>query len=219
MKGIHTMSEISKYEQQKKKLQGICDENEFTFRFIKNQYPITLIVRPVSDVGTQMSMLGSADEGGYCSPDSYMMWYFKDGEMHTKVHGTFTIDKNLRSKIENILVKMTTYWQQYFFRDLVENDRLTLGGVKMPDVPEDDKKEQHTPPEEKPSPEENPPASEAAKVLALIDASGVTQAYVASRLNIGLSRALELLDELERRELIEFANGRYYLAKMKAEEE
>lgn len=29
------MSEISNYEAQKKKLQGLCDEHNFTFRFFK----------------------------------------------------------------------------------------------------------------------------------------------------------------------------------------
>lgn len=33
------MSEISNYEAQKKKLQGLCDEHNFTFRFFKDRYP------------------------------------------------------------------------------------------------------------------------------------------------------------------------------------
>ena len=38
------MSEISNYEAQKKKLQGLCDEHNFTFRFFKDRYPITLVM-------------------------------------------------------------------------------------------------------------------------------------------------------------------------------
>ena len=36
------MSEISKYEAYKKKLDGICNENDLVFRFVNNTYPITL---------------------------------------------------------------------------------------------------------------------------------------------------------------------------------
>ena len=36
------MSEISMYEAQKKKLQGLCDEHDLTYRFIKDAYPIRL---------------------------------------------------------------------------------------------------------------------------------------------------------------------------------
>lgn len=54
------MSEISNYEAQKKKLQGLCDEHNFTFRFFKDRYPITLVITPINDVATQMDMLGNA---------------------------------------------------------------------------------------------------------------------------------------------------------------
>lgn len=44
------MSEISNYEAQKKKLQGLCDEHNFTFRFFKDRYPITLVITPINDI-------------------------------------------------------------------------------------------------------------------------------------------------------------------------
>lgn len=50
--------------------------------------------------------------------------------------GTFSIDKVLRTKIENILLKMISFWQQYFFRDLMENGKLRNFGVPVPDVPD-----------------------------------------------------------------------------------
>lgn len=58
------MSEISNYEAQKKKLQGLCDEHNFTFRFFKDRYPITLVITPINDVATQMDMLGNVEETG-----------------------------------------------------------------------------------------------------------------------------------------------------------
>lgn len=96
------MSEISNYEAQKKKLQGLCDEHNFTFRFFKDRYPITLVITPINDVATQMDMLGNVEETGYCSQDSSMCWYFENSELKTKVKGTFSIDKVLRTKIENM---------------------------------------------------------------------------------------------------------------------
>lgn len=38
------MSEISQYESYKKKLQGVCDENDLVFRFVRTEYPITLTI-------------------------------------------------------------------------------------------------------------------------------------------------------------------------------
>lgn len=130
------MSEISNYEAQKKKLQGLCDEHNFTFRFFKDRYPITLVITPINDVATQMDMLGNVEETGYCSQDSSMCWYFENSELKTKVKGTFSIDKVLRTKIENILLKMISFWQQFFFRDLMENGKLRNFGVPVPDVPD-----------------------------------------------------------------------------------
>ena len=130
------MSEISNYEAQKKKLQGLCDEHNFTFRFFKDRYPITLVITPINDIATQMDMLGNVEETGYCSQDSSMCWYFENSELKTKVKGTFSIDKVLRTKIENILLKMISFWQQFFFRDLMENGKLRNFGVPVPDVPD-----------------------------------------------------------------------------------
>lgn len=105
------MSEISMYEAQKKKLQGLCDEHDLVYRFIKDRYPITLTIKPVQGVEAQMSMLEDVEEVGYRSPDASMTWIFEDGVLETKVTGgTFTISKTLRGKIENVLVKMIAYW-------------------------------------------------------------------------------------------------------------
>ena len=40
------MREISKYEAQKKKLDGLCEEHDLTYRFRHDVYPITLTIRP-----------------------------------------------------------------------------------------------------------------------------------------------------------------------------
>ncbi len=120
------MSEISLYEAQVKKMQGLCDEHDLVYRFKKDSYPITFTIKPAQDMGAQMSMLENVEEMGYRSPDASMTWIFEDGTLTTKVQGgTFTIGKTLRTKIESILVKMINYWQQFFFRDIIEKRVLT----------------------------------------------------------------------------------------------
>lgn len=131
------MSEISKYEAQKKKMQGLCDEHDLIYRFKKDSYPIAFTIRPAQGMDAQISMLENVEEVGFRSPDSAMTWIFEDGVLTTKVTGgTFTISKELRSKIENILIKMISYWQQYFFRDVMEKASLRQG--MMPVIDEDE---------------------------------------------------------------------------------
>lgn len=131
------MSEITLYEAQAKKMQGICDEHNLTYRFLKDRYPIIFIIRPIQGMDAQISMLEAVEEAGYISPEAEMMWIFKDGALETRVTGgTFTISKTLRTKIESILMKMITYWQQYFFKDVLEKHSLAAG--MMPVINEDE---------------------------------------------------------------------------------
>lgn len=120
------MNEISSYEAQVKKMQGLCEEHNLVYRFRKDRYPMTFTIKPSHSMDAQMSMLENVEDVGYRSPDASMTWIFDDGALDTKVRGgTFTISKTLRTKIENILIKMITFWQQYFFRTVIENDSLT----------------------------------------------------------------------------------------------
>lgn len=119
------MSEISSYEAQVKKMQGLCEEHNLVYRFKKDRYPMTFTIKLSHAMDAQMSMLENAEDEGYISPKASMMWIFNDGVLETKVHGgTFTISKTVRTKIENILIKMITFWQQYFFRSVVEGQLL-----------------------------------------------------------------------------------------------
>ena len=119
------MSEISSYEAQVKKMQGLCEEHNLVYRFKKDRYPMTFTIKLSHAMDAQMSMLESVEDEGYISPKASMTWIFNDGVLETKVHGgTFTISKTVRTKIENILIKMITFWQQYFFRSVVEGQLL-----------------------------------------------------------------------------------------------
>ena len=54
------MSDISKYNAQKKKLEGLCEEHDFTFRLRKESWPITLTISPLQGMADQMSMSTSS---------------------------------------------------------------------------------------------------------------------------------------------------------------
>jgi len=119
------MSENSKYEGYKKRLQGICDENNLVAIFKYNKYPITLTIKPLSDLYDQMSMLENIEENGYTSPDAAIVFTFKDGLLTYKTSQTFTIRDELFSKIKNLFKNMHYTWLQFFFREVVERSLLT----------------------------------------------------------------------------------------------
>lgn len=194
------MSEISMYEAQKKKLQGLCDEHDLVYRFIKDRYPITLTIKPVQGVEAQMSMLEDVEEVGYRSPDASMTWIFEDGVLETKVTGgTFTISKTLRGKIENVLVKMIAYWQQYFFRDVMEKNALRPG--VMPVIDEDDGEI----PGDEELDEDAPDIQEATRIVR--GENKASTALLQRRMNIGYAKAARLLDALERLGVVGPYNG------------
>ena len=207
------MSEISMYEAQKKKLQGLCDEHDLVYRFIKDRYPITLTIKPVQGVEAQMSMLEDVEEVGYRSPDASMTWIFEDGVLETKVTGgTFTISKTLRGKIENVLVKMISYWQQYFFRDVMEKNALRPG--VMPVIDEDEADDSEDPampdgaepleeyeddgelPDDAEAPDDDDPEVKEAIRIVRVE-NKATASLLQRRMNIGYAKAARLLDALE----------------------
>lgn len=104
--------------------------------FIKNAYPIKLVIRPLGGVGEQMSMLEEASEDNYISPGASILFTVKDGNLTYRMSKTFTISDTLFNKIKNIFKNMHYLWLQFFFRDLVEGGKMAALGYKMPDIPE-----------------------------------------------------------------------------------
>ena len=123
-------NEASKFAAQRTKLKNICEAHDLTYTFIKNSYPIKLIIRPIKGVGEQMSMLETASEDSYISPDAYLLFTMKDGVLVYRMSKTFTIEDALFGKIKNIFKNMHYLWLQFFFRDLetvsVFNDQACL---------------------------------------------------------------------------------------------
>jgi ribosomal protein S25 len=205
------MSDISKYEAQKKKLEGLCEEHDFTFRLRKETWPITLTISPLQGMAEQMTMLEEADGSDYISPNASLTWIFDDGDVTSRVEGgTFTMPKTLESKFVNIFKKMVAFWQMYFFRYLVQNGFVTRG-KHMPVIDENDAPEDE---DEQAEPEdlEDPdnvtafPAGEEEKEVSedLIKAATqlvrhenkATMSLLQRRLNIGYAEAGRLMQKL-----------------------
>ena len=231
-------NEASKFAAQRTKLKNICEAHDLTYTFIKNSYPIKLIIRPIKGVGEQMSMLETASEDSYISPDAYLLFTMKDGVLVYRMSKTFTIEDALFGKIKNIFKNMHSYYCQFFFRELIESGRLKAIGGKMPEIPETTAKE----PEEKapdlpPDAEkleeieddtddaddaeaEAPAEDELAKATEIARQNdGITQALLEQQMGVTAEKAIALLDELETAGVIDFYDGRYYLAKADSEEE
>lgn len=222
-------NEASKFAAQRTKLKNICEAHDLTYTFIENSYPIKLIIRPIKGVGEQMSMLETASEDSYISPDAYLLFTMKDGVLVYRMSKTFTIEDALFGKIKNIFKNMHSYYCQFFFRELIESGRLNAIGGKMPEIPETEAKEPDLPPEAEPLEEvdaeelddaEEPAADELTKATEIARKNGgVTQAMLEQQMGVTAEKAIALLDDMESAGVIEFSNGHYTIAAADSEEE
>lgn len=206
------MSESAKYDAQMKKLEGLCEEHDLTFRFNHNSYPITLVIRPAQGMDQQLSMLENADSRDYISPDASMVIYRKDGELSMKIQGTFTLPESLRSKLKNLYVKLSDFWLQYFHRDIMQ--RHSLSGAAMPVIDEseaddsdegDEGFEEVEPSESVDQGNEGTEPDEdliTAGTLLVRQENKASMRLLQQRLNIGYSTAARLMDVLEQRGVV-----------------
>lgn len=211
------MSEISKFHAYKKKLEGVCDENNLVYRFRQNEYPISLTVLPNNGVEEQMDLLASDTDKTTISPDARLVFYYKDGDLIYKISEGFVIGDALFSKLKNLYKNMHSTWLQYFFRNLVE--RRALPEASMPVIDEDDAEDApELPPDAEPLEEDeeelNPSAScdagesliaQAAALVRMENKASVS--LLQRRLNLGYSEASRLMDELEARGVVGSFNG------------
>lgn len=176
-----------------------------------------------------MSMLETASEDSYISPDAYLLFTMKDGVLVYRMSKTFTIEDALFGKIKNIFKNMHSYYCQFFFRELIESGRLNAIGGKMPEIPETEAKEPDLPPEAEPLEEvdaeelddaEEPAADELTKATEIARQNGgVTQAMLEQQMGVTAEKAIALLDDMESAGVIEFSNGHYTIAAADSEEE
>lgn len=239
----NSLSESARFAVYREKLKGICEANNLSYVFIKNAYPIKLVIRPLGGVGEQMSMLEEASEDNYISPGASILFTVKDGNLTYRISKTFTISDTLFNKIKKIFKNMHYLWLQFFFRDLVEGGKLAALGYKMPDIPEsggqqdapreNESDSSNLPGEAEPLEEieddtddaddaeaEAPAEDELAKATEIARQNdGITQALLEQQMGVTAEKAIALLDELETAGVIDFYDGRYYLAKADSEEE
>ncbi len=213
------MSEITLYEAQKKKMEGLCDEHKLVYRFRKDKYPITFTISPMGGMEAQLTMLENVEDVGYRSPEAKMTWIFEDGNLTTKVSGgTFTISKALRTKIEAILLKMISFWQQYFFRDVIEKGSLRSGFMPVideaeaedddaeVDAAEDEEDEEDQEDQEEELEEEDDADVQAAAAIVRAE-NKASISLLQRRMNIGYAKASRLMDALETRGIVGPFNG------------
>ena len=129
-------AEAIMYDGQKKKLEGLCEEHDLVYTLEKDTYPIVLTVSMAKKQYEQGKLIDDGEKSEpTCDPNAKVVWIFRDGKLAMKVEGgTFTIGKELRTKIENILLKMVNYWQQFFFRSVIEKKGLNKNA--FPEMPE-----------------------------------------------------------------------------------
>ncbi len=128
------MSEISKYEAYKKKLQGLCDEHNMVFRLRKDKYPFTLTIRPAGGLDGQLTLLEREDENNFTSPDASITFAMKDGVLTYRYSKTFTINDALFGRFKNLFKNLYATWTAFFFQDVMERDLLR--GRAMPQIDE-----------------------------------------------------------------------------------
>lgn len=224
----NSLSASARFAVYREKLKGICEANNLSYVFIKNAYPIKLVIRPLGGVGEQMSMLEEASEDNYISPGASILFTVKDGNLTYRMSKTFTISDTLFNKIKNIFKNMHYLWLQFFFRDLVEGGKLAAFGYKMPDIPESGG-QQDAPRENEPDssnlpgeaePLEEVDAEELTKATEIARQNGgVTQAMLEQQMGVTAEKAIALLDDMESAGVIEFSNGHYTIAAADSEEE
>lgn len=119
------MSELTKYEAYKKKLEGICDENDFVYRFTKDKYPISLIIKPSQDVSAQLTLISRTDEEGKISSRATLVFAYRDGELDIRTTESFAISDTLLNKLKNLYKNMHACWVQHFHRSITEQGLLS----------------------------------------------------------------------------------------------
>jgi hypothetical protein len=128
--------ESAKFEAYRKKLQGVCDENNLVYTLRKDKYPITLAISTTGGMDGQLTMLENAEVDGFRSPDARLVFFFKDGALSWRISDTFTISDTLFSKLKNLYKNLHFTWLQFFHREIVESG--IIENSAMPTIDDED---------------------------------------------------------------------------------
>ena len=199
------MSEIDKYKDQKQKLENLCNEHDLTFRFDHDSYPLMMNIRPLQGAYAQLSMLEDAEDGkGYISADACLTFYKKEAEVLQQITGVFTISETLIGKFRTIFKKLCDYWVQYFFRSIMETHAIKRGLMPVIDEEEEKPEEEAATGTDEPGDNDTAPdedlISEATKIVRI--ENKCTVSLLQRRLRLGYSKAVEIIDQLEKRAVV-----------------
>lgn len=124
------MNEAGKLEVYKKKLDGVCEENDLQYKLSLGGYPIYMEISPVADPDDQMVMLEAAEDKPFNSPDAKLVFTMRDGDLTYKMSQRLTIGKTLMNKLTNLFENIHRCYVQMFHRDVIE--RGLLRGAYVP---------------------------------------------------------------------------------------
>lgn len=125
------MSEYTKYGELKKRLEGICEENNLVYSLNKSGWPVTLTIRPAGGLDAQLSMLEEAEDEGFIDQDAFLRFTYVNGELQYKMDKKLTISDALFNKLKNLYKKLYFFWLQHLVRRVVELNLLSADELAL----------------------------------------------------------------------------------------
>lgn len=107
--------EHDQLDAQLKKLENVCAENGFTYKFLRDKYPVRIIITPDGTMDGQMSMLDNPV--GYNTKGSALAFVFVDGDVYLNPgkEGGLSLSKRLQNKLRTIAEKVYFNYLKVFF--------------------------------------------------------------------------------------------------------
>lgn len=118
------MTEELKYMKLKSSLENFCQKEGFSCKFVYDTYPMLLSVRPLQGVYDQISLLEKAEDGNRISQDAVLTFSRVDGEIVTKILGTFTLPDKKFQTLKNFFKQLSNLYLQFFHRTIVQMEIL-----------------------------------------------------------------------------------------------
>ena len=118
------MTEELKYMKLKNSLENFCKKEGFSCKFVYDTYPMMLSVRPLQGIYDQISLLEQAEDGNRISQDAVLTFSRVDGEIVTKILGTFTLPDKKFQTLKNFFKQLSDLYLQFFHRTIVQMEIL-----------------------------------------------------------------------------------------------
>ena len=116
--------EHDQLDAQLKKLENVCAENGFTYKFLRDKYPVRIIISPDTSMDGQISILDNPV--GYNSRDCSISFVFNDGDLTEDFGkgGGLVIKDSLLMSFRRICKKISALWMKVVFINLSESKKL-----------------------------------------------------------------------------------------------